>query len=463
MTVMPPMSIPFQRYLKTTALTSLSLLTTTPVWTTVFYSAGALSPANQVTAQTLPVFQQPPTSPTPVPDSNQEPGKRPTTLELLEEARQRLRERGELPPLQSNPTTAPGPAPVPASSTDQPFEGRPKTPLDFYRLGQNDRIAITVQRFPDLNFQGTIDVEGNVNIPLLGLVPLEGLTLLQAQEEVRRRLDRYVIDPIVQLTLTGRRPIQVTVVGAVVEPGFFNLGYAPGGSGGGTAANASIYPRVSTALLAAGGTTERADLRAVKIRRTLLDGSFIEQTIDLFTPLKNGDPLPDLNLQDRDAVIVPTLPANETQDYDRALVARSTLSQPVINVRVLSYAGGGIASLRLNNGSTFLDALTQIGPNPDTADLGNIALIRFDPEQGKAVSRQIDGGSVLRGDISQNVPLENNDVIVVGRNLIGEITYALNVFTQPFRDVLGFLLFFDSLSDSATNLFGPTGSSNNRR
>ncbi|NES73939.1 MAG: polysaccharide export protein, partial [Okeania sp. SIO2D1] len=52
-------------------------------------------------------------------------------------------------------------------------------------------------------------------------------------------------------------------------------------------------------------------------------------------------------------------------------------------------------------------------------------------------------------------PLQDNDVIVVGRTLIAKLTNALNVFTQPFRDVLGFLLFFDSLADSADNLFGP--------
>ena len=53
--------------------------------------------------------------------------------------------------------------------------------------------------------------------------------------------------------------------------------------------------------------------------------------------------------------------------------------------------------------------------------------------------------------------LQDSDVIVIGRNLIGRITYALNTFTQPFRDVLGFTLFFRELGNSATNLFGPTG------
>jgi len=126
----------------------------------------------------------------------------------------------------------------------------------------------------------------------------------------------------------------------------------------------------------------------------------------------------------------------------------------------LSYAGRGIGNLTLPNGSTFVDALAAIAPNPDNANLGRIALIRFDPEQGKAVTQELNGKRALRGDVSQNVPLQNNDVIVVGRNFISRITYALSNFTQPFRDILGFLLFFDSLRESATNLFEP-GSDDN--
>ncbi|NJN49403.1 MAG: hypothetical protein HC805_06025 [Alkalinema sp. RL_2_19] len=109
----------------------------------------------------------------------------------------------------------------------------------------------------------------------------------------------------------------------------------------------------------------------------------------------------------------------------------------------------------LDNGSTFLDALSNSGLNPDRANMRKIALVRFDDQQKKAVAINLDGRKALAGDISQDVPLQDNDIIVIGRNLVGRITYALNVFTQPFRDVLGFLLFFRQLSDSATNLFGP--------
>jgi polysaccharide biosynthesis/export protein len=97
------------------------------------------------------------------------------------------------------------------------------------------------------------------------------------------------------------------------------------------------------------------------------------------------------------------------------------------------------------------------GVNPDGVDLHKIALVRFDEQQKKAVSLTIDGKRALMGDMSQNVALQDNDVIVVGRNLVGKITYALNVFTQPFRDVLGFLLFFRELGNSASSLFGPNG------
>ncbi|MDX2096583.1 MAG: polysaccharide biosynthesis/export family protein [Leptolyngbyaceae cyanobacterium bins.59] len=367
------------------------------------------------------------------------PTQRPTTRQLLEEARQRLRERGELPPLDPQTQTPVGPA-----TLQDPL----KTPLYLYRLGPGDGVAITVQRFADLSTQAALDPEGKVTLPLVGRLSLEGLTLEQSQEKLRIAFNEYVINPVVQVSVVRPRPIQVTIVGEVASPGFYALG------GG---ANAGTPPRISNALVTAGGSTDRADLRAVRLRRVLNDGSFIEQDIDLFTPLKRGDAIPDINLQDRDVLLVPRLQGDGIQDYDRSLVARSTLSRPVINVRVLSYAGGGIGRIQLPNGSTFIDALTAIGPNPDVANLGNIALIRFDPEQGRAVTREINGESVLRGDITQNIPLEDNDVIVVGRNLIGQITYALNVVTQPFRDVLGFLLFFDSLAGSAGNLFRPRG------
>lgn len=357
---------------------------------------------------------------------------------------------GQIPLAVPKPTTLPAPAgqddapelprfesiPLPSIPNDQT---RPGTAFRQYRLGPGDSIFVSVQRFPDLSFQGTLDLQGNVIVPLLGAVSLEGLTLQEAQERIRFGYDRYVINPDVTLSLVAQRPVQVTIVGEVVRPGFYPL----------------AAPQVSTALLTAGGTTTTADLRQVTVQRRLPDGTVLEQTVDFFTPLQDAEALPELKLQNEDVIVVPRLDPSAIETYDRALVARSTIAQQQITVRVLSYPNNQVGSVTLPNGSRFVDALTAIGPNPSTADLGDIGLVRFDPEQGQAVTLELDGKDALRGDMSQNPPLENNDVIVVGRNFVSRVTYALNTFTQPFRDVLGFLLFFDSLQESSSDLFGP--------
>jgi len=335
-------------------------------------------------------------------------------------------------------------APVPPLGyPDQPLN--PSSPAQFnqYQLGPGDAITVTVERFPDLSFSGTLNLQGTVVAPLLGPLQLSGLTVEKVQEKIRTGLNRFVIDPKVTVTLANLRPAQVTVTGEVLRPGYYTL--QPGS-------------QLSAALLVAGGISTTADLRTILVRRrSAVNNSILEQQVDLFTPLQNGTSLPDLRLQDGDAVIVSKLEVGTATDYDRSLVSRSTVAVQQINVRVLSYAGGGgIRNVTLPNGSTFVDALTAIGPSSDNANLRRIALIRFDPEQGKAVTQQLNGKSALMGDISQNVPLQNNDVIVVGRNLIARLTYALSTFTQPFRDVLGFVLFFDSLRDSANNLFRPS-------
>ncbi|MHC5615280.1 MAG: polysaccharide biosynthesis/export family protein [Nostoc sp.] len=362
-----------------------------------------------------------------------------------------------------------------------------------YRLGIGDGISVSVQRFPDLSFQALINPEGNIVVPLLGTVSLQGLTLQEAQEKIRLGLNRYVVDPVIVLglatqrqdlsfqavispegnivvpqvgtmslqgltleeaqekirlglsrvvpdpivvvSLAGTRPVQVTISGEIFKPGIYPIN--------------SSTPRVADALLISGGSTLNADLRQVQVRRKLIDGSVISQTIDLYAALQNGGSIPNLRLQDGDAVLVPRREVGNDDGYDRNLVARSSLATPQIRVRVLNYAGGGLSTQALPNGSTFVDALG--GVNLDAANLRDIALVRFDSEQGKAVTQKLDAKKALGGDASQNVPLQDNDVIVVGRNLIGKITNLLTTITQPFFNVQSFLQFFRNVGGNGSN------------
>ena len=368
-----------------------------------------------------------------------------TAKQLLEQARQRLRDRGELPP--ENAPIVPSPLQVPASTPIEP----PIVPLipppipafGTYRLGQGDSVAIYVQRFQDFNFQATIDAEGKITQAVLGKISLQGLTIDEAQERVKQAVSRYIINPIVLLSMTNARPVQVTIAGEISKPGLYPLMPQSG--------------RVSSVLLAAGGSTERGDLRSVKIRRSYTNGATDEKEIDLYTPLKDGTPLPDLRLQDGDVILIPPIDPTKLDGYDRGIIARSTLVKPQIIIRILSYARGGLSEVGVPNGSRFVDALAKTALNPDQANLAKIAIVRYDAVQQKAITFELNGKSALMGDPTQNIALQDSDVIVIGRNLIGRLTYALNTFTQPFRDILGFTLFFRELGSSASNLFGPTG------
>lgn len=381
--------------------------------------------------------------------------------------------------------------------------------FEQYRLGPGDSIFVSVQRFPDLAFQATLDQQGNVIVPIEGAVRLEGLTLNEAENRIRAVYNRYVVIaeveslglvnrldglsyldaersidnriarvaqeigrdiasgrlpsddgipanpnyqdirrffpdifqvPDVTLTLVAQRGVEVIMVGEIERPGLYPL----------------AAPRLTAALLAAGGARDTADLREIRIQRRLRDGSVIEKTVDLYTPVREGTPLPEERLENGDIVVLPRLDPAQAQDYDVNFVSRSTLAQPEILVRVVNYPQGAVAGQRLPNGSTFADALVGdsvrggngIGLPLNQANLRSVALIRFDPEQGEAVVTKLNAKDAIFGDPTQNPPLRDNDVIVVGRNLINRITFAIDTITQPFQDVLSFVLFFDSIFDS---------------
>ncbi|NJO56994.1 MAG: sugar ABC transporter substrate-binding protein [Richelia sp. RM2_1_2] len=290
-------------------------------------------------------------------------------------------------------------------------------------------VSLAAQR-PPLNFQTQVDLEGNITVPRLGKVSVKGLTLEEAQEKIRLSLERIQVDPVVTVSLISPRLVQVNVAGEIIRPGVYPV--------------ATPQPSVLDVLRIAGGSTIAADLRQVQVRRKLLDGSTVSQNIDLYSPLLNGGTFASLRLQDGDSIIIPRREIGTDDGYDRNIVARSSLAQPVIRVRVLNYASGAIITQNLPSGSSFIDALGSVSIG--RSDLTNIALIRFDPEQGRVITQKLNGRRVLRGDAAQNVPLQDNDVIIVGRNLIGKITNVLSNATRPFFDIQSFVRFFETFS-----------------
>jgi|LFEF01.1.fsa_nt_gb polysaccharide export outer membrane protein len=301
--------------------------------------------------------------------------------------------------------------------------------IQTYRLDIGDQISVSVTDFPEFNSAGPVDPDGNFLVPILGRIPVLGLTLDEVQTKIRLELGRKYLreEPEVIAVLTAARPVQLTILGEVQRPGFYTI-----------APNTSL----AQVLLAAGGGTPRADLRSIVVRRVLVDGTVLEEKLDLYTPLVKGDRLPDLRLQGGDAVIVSKLEAGQETGYNRTLVARTTLTQQSITIRVLAPllpSGIALRNVSIPSGSTFLDVVASL-PVSDRLriNVNEVSLLRFDSAKGGLVSQTLSPIAAVRGDISQNVPLEDQDVIIVSRTLLGKIFAAFNIITQPIRDITSF-------------------------
>ncbi|MGM9475664.1 polysaccharide biosynthesis/export family protein [Pedobacter sp. GSP4] len=65
-----------------------------------------------------------------------------------------------------------------------------------------------------------VNKEGMINLPVVGNVRLEGLTIEQAQASISRELDKYVKKPVVDVQLIN---FKVTVIGEVNRPSSFTV------------------------------------------------------------------------------------------------------------------------------------------------------------------------------------------------------------------------------------------------
>ena len=86
-------------------------------------------------------------------------------------------------------------------------------------VAQNNNNSLNVSN--NLRMQSyLIDVNGNIEFPVLGTLLMEGLSRVEATEMVKSKLSEYIKDPIVNVRLIN---FTVTVLGEVKNPGTFTV------------------------------------------------------------------------------------------------------------------------------------------------------------------------------------------------------------------------------------------------
>src|SRR2546429_1763681 len=163
-----------------------------------------------------------------------------------------------------------------------------------YRLGPGDQLVLIVTGDVQRAYTLPVERQGFILIPQVGQVFVANLTLERLRDVLYDRLGQ-VYSKLTRspnaavrfdVTVASVRANQISVVGEVRQPGAYQI---------------SALGSALTALYAAGGVTERADMRQIDIRRL---GRSVA-TLDLYDYLLRGDTRNDIRLETGDVVFVP--------------------------------------------------------------------------------------------------------------------------------------------------------------
>ena len=89
---------------------------------------------------------------------------------------------------------------------------------DDYQLGSADKVRIIVFDEPTLSGEFTVNANGALSLPLIGDVPVRGLTPTQVSAKIRDALKGgYLLEPKVSIDVLTFRPFYI--LGEVNKPG----------------------------------------------------------------------------------------------------------------------------------------------------------------------------------------------------------------------------------------------------
>lgn len=280
-----------------------------------------------------------------------------------------------------------------------------------YHLGPGDVVSVSVYLHPELcipspvaNSTGLagaiVSNGGNLQLPLLGVVHVAGLTTKQLQADLTKRYAKYIIDPKVSVQLQVAHSIRYYLLGEFDKPG---LVY-------------SDRPLDLLEAMALGGSVnlQEADLRGayvvqngqklpINFHKLILDGN-LQQNI----PLKTGD-----------TVVIPSISTMRVYVF-------GAVSKP----GAVSFPNG-----RLN----LLQALSDAGMNISTmttAQLSDVRVIRSEGASGQFFV--INAEAIFRGKAAPFF-LKSGDIIYVPQTTVSSWNQTLQLLLpslQAIGDIL---------------------------
>ncbi len=195
---------------------------------------------------------------------------------------------------QAAPPSVPAAAPVVL-----PDSSAPRT----YTIGASD--ALTIRAVDVAEFDGTpvrVDTRGDIDLPLIGRLHVEGKTVDELEEMIENHLKRYLNTPDVTVALAEMRSQPISVLGSVQLPGVQQL-----------QGEKTLFEVLSTAggLRPDAGTlvkiTRRAEWGRLPLPNAIDDGTgqFSVASVSVKSIMTGANPQENIAIKPNDVVSVP--------------------------------------------------------------------------------------------------------------------------------------------------------------
>src|SRR5436305_2415415 len=278
---------------------------------------------------------------------------------------------------------------IPSATNDSTIDAKKNSGGDAsIRLGVGDLIELSVYDVPELNTKTRVSDSGDIYLPLVSYVHVDGLTINDAARAIEKRLDQggFIRNPHVQIFVDESTSNTASVLGEVTRPG--------------------VYPVVGEQTLfsvisAAGGLSDRAG-KSITITRRGHPDKPVSVTITH-------------NLEDHPESNVAVFAG------DTIMVRRADV---IYVVGEVSHPSGFL--MDNNNRLTVLQAIALAGGTARFAKLSEVRILRKGPAGVNEVPVPLKKILQAKAD---DVPLQPEDILFVPTSarkmLTGKTTEAV--------------------------------------
>jgi polysaccharide export outer membrane protein len=179
-------------------------------------------------------------------------------------------------------------AATPSAQSDSGASNKPHD--ENFVIGNDDVLAISVWKEPELTKAVPVRSDGKISLPLVGEMQATGRTPLQLEESITAKLKGFITSPEVTVIVQQVNSRKYNVLGEVSKPGQFPL-----------TASTTIMDAIATS----GGFKDFAKKSGVYVLRKGPDGHETRLNFNYKDFIKGKNSSQNIKLEPNDTIIVP--------------------------------------------------------------------------------------------------------------------------------------------------------------